>query len=89
LASLGRRFTGTPPCKDAPKKELLLWLRRYYIRLLPLNLVAFIAVVMYLPTPWAWAVPAAGGLLWLQGFASLGLRIRRENRCGDASGSAT
>jgi hypothetical protein len=89
LARAGRRFVGTPPPTEAPKKEHLLFLRRYYLRMLPLALVAYAAVAIVLPTPWAWAVPVGGTLLWLQGFVSLSVRIRRENRRGDASGSAT
>jgi hypothetical protein len=79
LAKLGRRITGPPPARDAPKMELLLFVRRVYLRALPLALVSYVLAVVYLPTLWAWAVPAVGMLLWVQGFASLSLRIRREH----------
>jgi hypothetical protein len=53
--------------------------------MLPLALVAYAGVAVFLPAPWAWAVPAGGTLLWLQGFASLTARIRREDPRGNAS----
>jgi hypothetical protein len=82
LASAGYRILGTPPAPDAPRKARLLWLRGYYLRMLPLSLLAYVLMAIVLPTPWAWIVPAVSALLWLQGFVSLSLRIRREGRQG-------
>ncbi|HWX95220.1 MAG TPA: hypothetical protein VNZ01_00090 [Solirubrobacteraceae bacterium] len=80
LASAGDRILGGRPPEGAPRREVLLWLRRFYLRMLPLALVAYLLVAIYLPAPWAWAVPAAGVLFWVQGYVSLSLRIRREAR---------
>jgi hypothetical protein len=85
LVSAGYRIIGTPPGAGAPRKERLLWLRRYYLRMVPLALAGYVLVAVFLPAPWAWAVPAGGALLWMQGFASLSRRIRREDRRGDES----
>jgi hypothetical protein len=80
LASVGYRIVGTPPARDAPKKERLLWLRRYYLRMLLLALPAYVLAVIFLSTPWIWIVLGVGILLWVQGFASLSFQIRRESR---------
>ena len=83
LASAGYCILGQPPAPGAPKIARLLWLRQYYLRMIPLQVLAYVLAVIFLPNPWAWAVPAAGAFLWLQGFASLSVRIRREGRRGD------
>jgi hypothetical protein len=85
LASAGYWIfgTGPPPPRDAPRKELLLWVRRFYPRTFLFSLPALVCIVVFLPAPWAWAVPCGVVLLQVQGYTSLSRRIRREDRRGD------
>jgi hypothetical protein len=84
LARAGYRLVGKPPAKGAPTKDRLLWLRRYYLRMLALLVPLIVLLVVYPPNRWAWILIGVGALGWVQGFASLSLRIRRETRRGDA-----
>ena len=45
LQAVSVRLFGPAPAKDAPKVERFEWERRLYVRLLPLNLLAYAAVV--------------------------------------------
>jgi hypothetical protein len=78
LVSAGFRFLGPPPAAGAPRHERLRWIRGYYIRILPLALLTCVLVAVFLSPPWDWVAPLVGALLWLQGFGSLTLRIRRD-----------
>jgi hypothetical protein len=89
LVSAGYRIFGKPPAANAPRKERLLWLRRYYLRTLLVSLPALVLLAVYSSRAWVWAVLGAGALVWVQGFASLSVRIRRERRRGDAPDSRT
>jgi hypothetical protein len=78
LARQGFRIVGPPPPKGAPKAELLRFVRRCYTRMLPFYIPLLVLLVFAgLPT-WAWIVVAAGAALWLQGFISINLRIKRQ-----------
>lgn len=76
LARLGFRITGPPPPKGAPRVEVLLWMRRYYIRMLLFPTPFWILLVLIGPT-WAWIALGVGGAIWLQGFITVNLRIKR------------
>jgi hypothetical protein len=80
LASVGYRIIGKPPPAGAPRIEVLMWLRRYYLRMLPFSLLVVPFLVIYSTALWVWLVAAASALVWVQGFLSLSLRIRREER---------
>lgn len=85
MRSLSTRLFGSAPVKEAPKIERLEWLRGVYVRMLPLNLAAF--AVAFLASGWPTLAPlliGAGALMWLQGWVSLSLRIRRLRRSDGA-----
>ena len=79
LRSRGFRIYGEPPAKGAPRAESLRWIRGFYIKPLPL-LVAVSALVLIWATTWTLILLGASSAIWLQGFISLSLRIRREER---------
>jgi hypothetical protein len=60
--------------------QVLRWVRSYYLRILPLTLVAVAMLLVWDEQTWVFAVLALCALIWLQGMASLSLRIRREER---------
>jgi hypothetical protein len=76
LARQGLRITGPPPSKGAPKIEVLMWIRRFYIRILLITIPAWILLVFIGPA-WAWIGLGVSGAVWLQGFISLNFRIKR------------
>ena len=78
LMSMGFRVFGAPPPRGAPLSERLRWVRRFYLRLLPVFLALYAVAVVYASSTWVWVLLAGTGLLWLQGLASLTIRIRRE-----------
>jgi hypothetical protein len=79
MRSLAAKIFGEPPDREAPRVEQMRWVRGFYLKPLPLTLLACAFIVIYAPTP---VLIAAGvGLtIWLQGLISLTLRIRREER---------
>lgn len=48
--------------------------------MLPFSLLVVPFLLLYGAALWAWLVLALSALLWVQGFLSLSLRIRREGR---------
>lgn len=80
LRVVGSRVFGAPPPKDAPRSELLRWVRRFYLRPLPLTVAAYVLVIIWASQTWVYVVLTVVALLWLQGIGSLSLRIRREQR---------
>lgn len=58
----------------------LRWIRGYYLRMLPLTLVAVAMLLVWERQTWVFVVLAVSALIWLQGVASLSVRIRREER---------
>lgn len=69
---------GPPPAADASRAERLHYLRRFYLRPLPLSLPVLVFAVLAEWGSW-WLVPlGVGAVLWVQGFSSLGRQIRRE-----------
>lgn len=85
LAKQGFRIVGPPPPAAAPKVVRLRYIRRFYTRLLPLYLLAWVvAAISGLPL-WAWVVIGVGAAVWLQGLTSLSLRIRAEERASSNS----
>jgi hypothetical protein len=77
LAQLGFRIFGAPPPREAPKEQRLRWIRRFYLRPLPLYISIYLLAAISTPPPWVWALLGVSALTWLHGFASLSLRIRR------------
>ncbi len=74
---------GNPPTKDAPKSERLRYIRRFYVRPLwvpALELVVAVYAIVAVRQTWLIAVFAVAAALWIQGFTSLSLRIRRAER---------
>ena len=80
LMRIGYRFLGEPPASGATRMERLLWLRGFYLRMIPLSVAVSAMVALFLPAPWAWVVPCLSVLLWAQGFVTLNVQIRRERR---------
>ncbi len=78
LLSISYRLFGEPQPKGAPRSQLLRWIRRFYTRIMPLTILAWVAVIIWAPGTWVLVVGAVSALIWLQGFTSLSLRIRRE-----------
>jgi hypothetical protein len=78
LQALSVRLYGPAPPKDAPKVARLQWLRRFYVRTLPFNLVAYSVAALFGLSAIGWFVVGGTAIVWLQGWLSLSLRIRRE-----------
>jgi hypothetical protein len=78
--SLGFKLLGEPPPKGAPRSQTLRWVRRFYLRTLPLTLVAAAMLVVWASQAWVFVALGAWGLIWLQSVISLSVRIRREER---------
>jgi hypothetical protein len=66
---LFNRIFGIKPARDAPKLERLLWFRGYYLRWLPLTVLA-IAALSVIASHW-W-IPVVAALLWIAGFSRVG-----------------
>lgn len=60
-------------------------MRRFYFRPLPLAVILYALVVIWVHSPVAWALLAVGALLWVGGLASLTLQIKREQSLSDRS----
>jgi hypothetical protein len=80
---LATRIYGQPPAPDAPRLEKLIWVRRtaYYGTVWAWVLIAAV-FVLTISSLAGWIVLAVCGSMWLSGFASINLRIRRERRRG-------
>jgi hypothetical protein len=80
---LATRLYGHPPGPDAPRLEKLIWVRRtaYYGTAWTWVLIAAV-FVLTISSPVGWIVLAVCGSVWLSGFASINLRIRRERERG-------
>lgn len=84
MIAISCRVFGPPPAKGAPEIERLVWLRRFYLTSLPLSLCVYAMVALFgLPT-WGWIALGFGAVIWVAGFTSLALRIRRVDREGVA-----
>jgi hypothetical protein len=79
LRTLGVKLYGQPPAKGAPRSERLRYERRAWIGYLPFVVGAVVAAAVWGRT-WTLVVFAAFGLFWIQAFASISLRARREQR---------
>jgi hypothetical protein len=80
LRVIGFRVFGAPPPKDAPRSGVLRWIRRFYLRPLPLTVAVYVLAIVWASQTWVYIVLTAAALLWLGGVGSLSLRIRREQR---------
>jgi hypothetical protein len=80
LRSWAFKIYGDPPPKGAPRSESLRWVRRFYVRSLPLTLLAYALLLVWATETWIFVLLVAMTLLWLQGVSSLSLRIRREEQ---------
>jgi hypothetical protein len=80
LRTLVWKLVGEPPPKSAPRVQFLRWIRGYYLRMLPLTLVVVAMLLVWESQTWVFVLLAMSALIWLQGVASLSLRIRREER---------
>jgi hypothetical protein len=78
--SLGRRLFGEPPSDGAPRLERLRYIRRLYLRPLPVNLLGYVLIAIYLPGTTALVLLGFPTAVWLSGLTRLGLQIRREER---------
>jgi hypothetical protein len=74
------KLFGEPPPKGAARVEVLRWLRRFYLRMLPFVLVLWVFAIAWWPGVLLLAVLGVTTLIGLQGLASLNMRIRREER---------
>jgi uncharacterized membrane protein YdbT with pleckstrin-like domain len=70
---------GIKPRRDAPRMERLLWFRGYYLRNLPLAVVAIGALALFLSAS-QWWIAVVVMLPWVVGFARLNVEIRSEKR---------
>jgi hypothetical protein len=77
LATIGFRIFGTPPARDAATVERLRWIRRFYIRPLPLYALIFLVAVFSGVSKMVWVALGLSAVIWIQGITSLGFRIRR------------
>ncbi len=77
LANYGARITGPPPPKGAPKVAAWIFLRRLYCRMLLLTVPVWVIVVLDGAPTWVWIVLGVSAAIWLQGFISVNLRIRK------------
>jgi hypothetical protein len=59
---------------------MLRWIRGYYLKMLPLMLVAVAMLLVWEGHVWVFVVLGVFALLWLQSVVSLSVRIRREER---------
>jgi hypothetical protein len=80
LRSWAFRIYGEPPAKDAPRSAMLRWIRGFYIKPLPLVVATWVLVLIWARGTWTLVLLAISATVWLQGFVSLSLRIRREER---------
>ena len=60
--------------------ESLRYVRGLYYRLLIPFAVCLVFMVTGLSSPLNWILPLVFGGIWLQGFVSLSMRIRRQQR---------
>jgi hypothetical protein len=77
---LAYMFYGQPPAKGAPPSEALRWVRRFYIRPLPLMLALAALIILWGAHTWALVALGLTAVAWTWGFTSLNRRIRREER---------
>jgi hypothetical protein len=80
LRAVGYSVFGEPPPKNAPRSELLRWVRRFYVRPLPLMLVVYVMLIVWASGTWVFIALAVGTLIWLQGLLSVSRHIGREQR---------
>ena len=59
---------------------MLRWIRGFYLKPLPLVLAVYVMIALWASETIVLALAALSALMWLQGFVSLSLRIRREER---------
>ncbi len=83
LTALGVRIYGAPPGPGAPREERLRWIRRFYVRPAPFNLLIFVAAAIVVPQWWVWALLGLLAVMWLSGVTRLTREIRREHRSHD------
>ncbi len=81
LQALSARLLGPAPDRSAPRVERLVWLRRVYIRMLPVNLGAY-AIAVAASGPWDITSIFIGVTMaiWLLGRLLLAVQIRRLRR---------
>jgi hypothetical protein len=77
-ASLLYKIYGQPPAPGAPRSQALRWVRRFYIRPLPLTLALAVWILFLRPTTFALVLLGVAAGAWVWGISSLTLRIRRE-----------
>lgn len=78
LQAMSARLFGPAPTKDTPKVARLQWLRRVYLRMLPFSLAVYVIAGLFGMSIIGWLVLGAAAIIWLQGWFSLNMRIRRE-----------
>ena len=83
LVAAGSWLFGAPAPRDAPRIQRLRWIRRLYLRPLPLYLLIYVMAALAGVSPLFWAVLGVAVLLWLEGLLSLGMRIRREQKAAE------
>jgi hypothetical protein len=76
--SLTVRAFGAPPGRGAPLEERLRYIRRLYIRPLPLEVAAVVLVAISLPPPLVWVFLGGAVFFWVTGITRLNVRIRRD-----------
>ena len=80
MRELGYRIFGAPPAGGAPRVATLRWIRGFYLKPLPLVLAVYALLAVWASGTVVIVLAAVSALIWLQGFVSLSLRIRREDR---------
>jgi hypothetical protein len=77
--ALFNRIFGVKPARDAPLLARLIWFRGYYLRMLPLTVLALVACGFVLSGSLR-LIAAVLALPWLLGFARLNMEIRQARR---------
>jgi len=80
LRVLAFKIYGEPPPKDAPRSESLRWVRGFYLKPLPLLLGICAAALVLGASTWILVLLGVSAAVWAQGFVSLNIRIRRDER---------
>jgi hypothetical protein len=83
MGGLLTKIYGQPPEPGAPKIVRLRFVRRvaYFSTVVPFAVVLVVTGVTF-SSPLNWVIPVVGGPVWLRGFVSITLQIRRERSKG-------
>lgn len=80
VRAAGYRLLGHPPAASAPRSERLRWVRRFYVRPLPITLGIWIWLLITFQDTITYIVFAMMAFIWLEGMVEIGVQIRRAQR---------